>query len=509
VKLAPSRGLGRQLAAVALAAVVVTFSACLDGAPNKSQQSGPVATVGTPVRSDQWELTVTALRRAESLSGAGRTFEARRDETFLVVDVALRARTPGREHEVSSKNASLVALDGTLYEATGGGEDYVCADCEFDLTTDADKVALKLVFVLDEDAAEQSFAFRYEPSAAPVVISLSSQIDPRVATVAGVPRKTAPSGWTKITPAGKTLCARGDPFAFFVRRGQPGKLLIYFGGGGGCFDYASCAPESALFNDYVTEAENSDALAFGIFDAADPENPFRGYTIVYVPSCTGDVHIGNKKTTYHGVGGRTVPIEHRGFVNASAALTWAYNKVPRPQSVFVTGCSAGSIASIVFAPYVIERYPNARVTQLGDSNAFVFHRPVNLERDWRAHESFPAWILALDRIKPGSFTMARYYAAVARYYPRRVFAQFNFAEDATQRRFYEAVGGDPSDFPAALRASLEQIRRRAPNFRCYTAEGANHCILGDRSFYAAEANGVRLRDWVAGLAHGKPVEDVR
>lgn len=237
------------------------------------------------------------------------------------------------------------------------------------------------------------------------------------------------------------------------------------------------------------------------------KNPFRRYTIVYVPSCTGDVHIGNKTTTYEGPGGREVTIHHRGLANTRAALSWAYRNVQDARRVFVTGCSAGSIASIVYAPYLSEHYPQARVTQLGDSNAFVFHRSINLAENWRAEASFPGWIPALRRLA-ANFTMARYYTAVARFYPRNAFAQFNFAEDSTQAEFYAAVGGEPNEFPAALRASLEAIRLGAPNFRCYLAPGANHCILGDSSFYKEKVGATPLRKWVGDLERGTPVANV-
>lgn len=112
-----------------------------------------------------------------------------------------------------------------------------------------------------------------------------------------------------------------------------------------------------------------------------PENPFRDHTFVFIPYCTGDVHWGNNVQTYRDRPGREIVIHHKGFVNASTALRWVYVRFPSPRSVFITGCSAGSVGSIAFAPYVIQQYPNARVAQLGDSLAFVFHRPVNLHTD--------------------------------------------------------------------------------------------------------------------------------
>jgi hypothetical protein len=202
-----------------------------------------------------------------------------------------------------------------------------------------------------------------------------------------------------------------------------------------------------------------------------------------------------------------VTIEHRGFVNAMAAVRWAYRNVPAPDTVLVTGCSAGSVGSAAFAPYVIEHYPEADVRQLGDSLAFVFDRPVDLSIP-RSYANMPRWIPAVRELRAGRHTMADYYAAIGRFYPRQTFAQFNYESDSVQQAFYTAAGGPPEGFEADLRASLRQIHARAPNFRSYTAPGSEHCVLPTGRFYDEEHDGVAVSDWVTRLAAGQPIENV-
>jgi hypothetical protein len=170
--------------------------------------------------------------------------------------------------------------------------------------------------------------------------------------------------------------------------------------------------------------------------------------------------------------------------------------------VFISGCSAGSVGSIAFAPYIIQQYPNARVAQLGDSLAFVFHRPVNLHTDYRAHDNFPSWIPELRRIRHGAFTMERFYGAVARFYPHHRFAQFNTVRDAVQIRFFKAVGGTEEQWEEALRKSLRGIQTAAPNFCHYLAGGTAHCVTPFDRFYTYQTNGVRLRTWTTSLEAG-------
>jgi hypothetical protein len=309
---------------------------------------------------------------------------------------------------------------------------------------------------------------------------------------AAEPVRYAPK-WERITPGGKTRCARGGRYAFWIRHGDPKKLVVFFQGGGGCFDVRTCAPGSPWFDDAVDDADDP-AFAGGIFALEDERNPFRDWSFVFVPSCTGDVHVGDAVARYG-----TTTIRHRGWQNARAALRRAFADFPDARNVLVTGCSAGSVGSAFHVPAVIARYPKARVTQLGDSLAFVFHRPVDLS-GWGAPQHFPAFF----RIGQRRFTMTEYVTALARRYPTRTFARFNYAQDAVQEQFYVAVGGRPGGFAPRLRTA-ERTLKRVPNYRSYLACGSSHCVLPRERFHDERVDGVLVRDWVAGLAAGRDV----
>jgi pectinacetylesterase len=303
-----------------------------------------------------------------------------------------------------------------------------------------------------------------------------------------------PGGWAKILAGGKTRCARGGAYAFWLRKADPERVLIFFQGGGGCFDERTCALGSTWFDDRVN-AGDAPALNGGILELANARNPFRDWSIVYIPSCTGDVHVGSRTVRYG-----HVTVQQYGWVNAQAALRRAYREFPKPRTVFVAGCSAGSVGSAFHADSIIRRYASARVTQLGDSLAFVFHRPISLA-DWGTHRHFPRFF----RIGNRRFTMVQFLTALARAHPQRTFARFNHADDSIQQRFYEAVGGEFDGFPPRLLAA-ERALKRLPNYRSYLACGFNHCALPTDEFYSLRVDGVRLRDWVADLASGRDVK---
>jgi hypothetical protein len=314
-------------------------------------------------------------------------------------------------------------------------------------------------------------------------------------------------GWNRLEPGGESRCAHDTPFSFWVRPGAVNKLLVFFQGGGGCWSYETCAPGSSYYNADVTE-QDGPAQNQGLLDLNHPQNPFRDHHVVYIPSCTGDVYMGDNVQRYSSAGEETLTIYHRGYVNASTALAWASENVPGPDSVFVTGCSAGSVGSIFFAPTIIEQYPDATVAQMGDSLAFVFPRAVDMETDYAAGANFPEWIPAVAALDPSSFLMADFYTAVANYYPETTFSQFNTQADSVQTFFFNAVATPTSDFPAELAESLSRIHAGATNFRSYTAGGELHCITPRGQFYGLEVGGVPLHEWVASMAAGRPVDNV-
>jgi hypothetical protein len=325
--------------------------------------------------------------------------------------------------------------------------------------------------------------------------------------VAGSADEHRAVAWHQVRPGGGTVCGRGAPFAFWAHLGSPERLLVYFDGGGFCWDYRSCAPAASLFKDQVTDMDDPGRHGTGILDLANPDNPFRGWSVLYVPSCSGDLFAGASARTYRSGDGRAVTIHHRGRVNATAALDWIFQRVPHPTQVVVAGCSAGSVGSVLHTPRIIERYPDARIAQIGDSLGYLLSEPTDL-RAWQAHALLPQWIPAVRSLRPGTLTMPRLYGAVADHYPMSTFAQVNFRTDAVQRAYYQAAGGRAEDFDRALLGNLARIRDGTPTFRSCLLDGSDHCALSSGRFYELQSSGITLRNWVADLAAGRDVPNL-
>lgn len=166
--------------------------------------------------------------------------------------------------------------------------------------------------------------------------------------------------WQAIQVAA-ARCAKGGAWNFWVHRGHPDRVLVYLQGGGGCWLKASCDLADKPTFDPVVEERDNPANADGILAIERPANPFRGWTVVYIPYCTGDVHLGARQVDYAGVG-----MDHRGAANAAAAIGWIGAEIKRPREIVVTGGSAGAIPVPVYATRLAARFPRARVTGIGD-----------------------------------------------------------------------------------------------------------------------------------------------
>ena len=310
------------------------------------------------------------------------------------------------------------------------------------------------------------------------------------------------AGWERIMPGGDCQCSDGSEFIFWVREANPDKVLFYLQDGGVCFSAGTCAPDSDLYNTTIGEGP---IVAGGIFDLADERNPFADYSIVYVPYCTGDAHLGNITTEY--APGLTV--HHKGYVNGTAALDFIAAALPDSSEVVVVGESAGSIAAPLYAGLVSDRLPDARITVLADGSGSYPDAPrVNeIIAAWGFGTIIPPW-LASASSTADQWSLPGLFIQSGRHEPEIVFARHDYAYDEQQQRWYPIAGIPATDLLSLIDANETQIEAAGVNLVSYIAPGDEHTTLSDGTFYTEEVNGKPLVDWVTRLVEGEPVEDV-
>ena len=297
------------------------------------------------------------------------------------------------------------------------------------------------------------------------------------------------------------VCSDGSPYRFYVSPGDPKKLLLDFQGGGACWDAATCGPESRTYRKRVDVQELY--LAQGIYNRMSVANPFFGWTHVFVPYCTGDLHVGRATVDYGGF-----KVHHQGARNVLAVLEYVFRNYTNPERIFVTGCSAGAYGAVLWADKILATYKNAQIAVCGDAGVGV------VTEDF---PGFTAWNPRLPEL-PGLSSppkVSEIYRALAQAYPKAVLAQYTTLLDGTQIYFYALMKKEAAPSEATAREWAVAAERAVgspaseANYTYYLAPGSQHCILPRPELYTLKVGEVSFLDWLRALAEGKTPPRVR
>jgi hypothetical protein len=334
--------------------------------------------------------------------------------------------------------------------------------------------------------------------------------------------------WTEMDPAqlypdfqyeGLTpscaACPGCDPeFTFFVKGGRVNKLVIYFQGGGACWDSMNCLYAHTYSEEVPDISEFENTQGRGIFDTENPKNPFKDWYFVYIPYCTGDIHWGAQDVPYpdylDGIPGfDSWTIRHRGFVNFQVVLKWIEDNFRLPFKIFVTGSSAGGYGAIMGFPYIKEAFPISRVYVLGDAANGVVGEDFQNASIYNWNIQIPEWIPGFEAGYTPDLEMSDVYINIANYYPFSKLAQFTTAWDWNQTFFYYVMlninnpGTWETDWPlvwcdwnSQMIDSVYETAAEARNYRYYIAAGDYHTIMMSPEFYTENSAGISYARWV-------------
>ena len=324
------------------------------------------------------------------------------------------------------------------------------------------------------------------------------------------------SGWNVMVTDG--VCSPGTPFQFYVNPGpeESQDLMVFFNGGGACWFGQACDLNSQpnIHTPLADMATNLPENSKGIFDTDNVQNPLADYHMVFIPYCTGDVHLGAgpKTYSYENAAGEQVEVTafHNGFTNSTMVLDWVYANFSTPRNIFVAGSSAGAIGASFYSGLIAEHYDQTPVVMLADA-AGGYNTP-NLPvtfNAWNTADILPTWEEYAGRDND-NLTFEDFYIASARHNDNLTIGQYNAANDATQIMFTQLIGDPPGSFdlPQRILHNYLKIEDAVDEFHSYTAGGDVHMILQSDLAYSYEVEGVRFIDWLAGLVRGEGVGDV-
>lgn len=316
-----------------------------------------------------------------------------------------------------------------------------------------------------------------------------------------------------VEPGGDTICSRGTPYRFFAMGGDPKRLVIDFQGGGACWSELTCSVAGAIFSEAAPSTADMEALRDdpdlgGIYRLDDAANPVEGWSLVHIPYCTGDVHWGDATKVYKD----DLTIEHRGRNNTETVLDWIADRYPAPDTILVTGCSAGAYGAIGYAAQVATRWPKADVRVVADSGAGIITDTFFADSfpNWNALPTLQEYLPELGDVPLAELSIEDLYLATAKAFPKMRVGMYNTAFDKDQTFYYTVMGGG-ADWSERMRATVTNIAAGADNFRHYLAPGQIHCIHPYAFYYERESGPANAPidyvTWLDEFINGKDLPD--
>lgn len=325
-------------------------------------------------------------------------------------------------------------------------------------------------------------------------------------------------GWVKHTfdAAGGEgpICIDGSTYAVYTRKGKDAKnLLIMLQGGGACWQGLYACSEN------IAEQEPP-APSQGIWNFSNKDNPFRRYSIVYMPYCDGSVFVGDNRVEDPGFdseSGTDGVRHHRGLRNLSAGMDVAKATFKKPKRVTVAGSSAGGVGAAVFAPFLVRfQYGNKmkKLTVFNDAGPLAMNLDTldALEaraKDWNFEQFYPASCTACS---PYTQNTAILEWRLANDNGIRE-AFYETDADATNIGFASVnLPGSPPFMPVSQNQyrdivldGHDPIVRRYPNrYKRFIVSGdTSHTALQLPLFYTQRANDVPLYQWTSDFLGNK------
>ena len=330
---------------------------------------------------------------------------------------------------------------------------------------------------------------------------------PEAAPIEGL----AEGSWTWVDVP-EAHCMDGSPTGFGVRLGTAPRLLVYLEGGGLCFDAVTCAgvanPDG--FSGDRFRAVTSELDAYGIFRAADADNPFHDWTVVYVPYCSGDVHAG---TNPEGFEGR----EQVGYLNVGhdlARLVPTFRDVHAVERVVLMGASAGGLGVLANYVQVQQAFGCTPVDLVDDSGPLLPDDVLRPCLQQKAIDLFgmpvPADCPQCARPEGGGLSALWEYLTLR--YPERRFALLSNTHDMTMRQFFGIglsprcnfpIGMTPEVYEGGLLDLRDRVLAEHAQVQTFYVDGDRHTFVG-AALGRPMAGGLTLSAWLRQMLDGDP-----
>ncbi|RDU95076.1 pectin acetylesterase-family hydrolase [Trinickia dinghuensis] len=343
-------------------------------------------------------------------------------------------------------------------------------------------------------------------------------------------------------------CGNGTPMRFYLNRAQSDNLLYMMQPGGACWDYSTCTETATTGTEAGLGAFNPDGIPHNYMNGTasqslmssflsplmirmdlahrlvgEPKIETQDWTQVFVPYCTGDIHMGSAVRSYSAPTGEWRIQHYNGLKNVEAVAQWlADHGFGQPNRLLIYGTSAGGYGAL--ANYATLRNilrPQAHSSMLDDAGT-VFNSPFNgdpseypsvglydkVRDEWNM--AGPNGMITINAKLSPDFdpnNMGSAYAALSRMFPHDRFGYTTYQRDAVMaayhyRAFVPAVIAAPDDTRkdalslALFAQELDLLKRTInplPNFG-YFMPWARNDFMHNHQVTAVSFTGSRIHE---------------
>lgn len=174
--------------------------------------------------------------------------------------------------------------------------------------------------------------------------------------------------WYQVTPD-DAIASDGSEWHGIFRKGSENKVVVYFFGGGVSITGETSEGGTDFF---ATTMMGQDFVAQGGIGSTIDENPFKDWTFIVIPYASGDFHAGTGEYHYTENGKEKV-VYHNGYNNYTSYMNIVKEYIGEPDTLLITGFSAGGFATSLLADDVIEHFPETEnITVCVDSSLILY-----------------------------------------------------------------------------------------------------------------------------------------
>jgi hypothetical protein len=300
-------------------------------------------------------------------------------------------------------------------------------------------------------------------------------------TPGGAPIAAPDSTWTWI-PFDDAFCADGSTTGIGVNLSKnSSRVIVYLEGGGGCWSESTCYTLKTASHfeggygptNFAADSTSGGLLtqAGGFFDRGATNNPFKDYSFVYVPYCTGDAHGGDNVVTY---GAHTA--HHVGFKNMSAYLKRLVPTFPSADRAYLAGSSAGGFGALINWWQTQQAFGGVRVDLIDDSGTPM---PPNIDalgngagplqsKQWNLPATLPPGCTGCAK---GLDALFGFYAQV---FPDHRGALLSYTQDPVLSSF---SGITTAQFNAGLKEDYATYFAPNPSLKAFVVNGSAHVLF--------------------------------